>query len=118
MLRVYFSAKYSGIPVHGGTVINAVPSICSDDADDYIGKSAHASTPEKGENAITKFLSIQGNLHPLLDKLSELFPHGELNGKSCGLGFSDPGLRQMTCVLTMLNVENCSLCGAIDIRFP
>ena len=118
MLRVYFSAKYSGIPVHGGTVINAVPSICSDDAEDYIGKSAHASTPEKGENAITKFLSIQGNLHPLLNNLSELFPHGELNGKSCGLGFSDEVSGEMTCVLTMLNTENGRLCGGIDIRFP
>ena len=118
MLRVYFSAKYSGIPVHGGTVVNAVPAVCSDDVDDYIGKSAHASTPEKGENAITKFLSIQGNLHPLLDKLSELFPHGEFDGKSCGLGFSDPISGSMTCVLSMLNVENSRLCGAIDIRFP
>ena len=35
MLRVYFSAKYSGIPVRGGTVINAVPAVCSDDADAY-----------------------------------------------------------------------------------
>jgi succinyl-diaminopimelate desuccinylase len=118
MLRVYFSAKYSGIPVHGGTVINAVPSICSDDAEDYIGKSAHASTPEKGENAITKFLSIQGDLHPLLNNLSELFPHGELNGSSCGLGFSDEVSGDMTCVLTMLNTENGRLCGGIDIRFP
>ena len=118
MLRVYFSAKYSGIPVRGGTVINAVPAVCSDDADDYIGRSAHASTPEKGENAITKFLDIQGDLHPLLNRLSELFPHGELNGKSCGLGFSDPISGDMTCVLSMLNTEGGRLCGGIDIRFP
>ena len=118
MLRVYFSAKYSGIPVRGGTVINAVPAVCSDDADDYIGRSAHASTPEKGENAITKFLDIQGDLHPLLNRLSELFPHGELNGKSCGLGFSDAVSGDMTCVLSMLNSRDGRLCGGIDIRFP
>ncbi len=118
MLRVYFSAKYSGIPVRGGTVINAVPAVCSDDADDYIGRSAHASTPEKGENAITKFLDIQGDLHPLLNRLSELFPHGELNGKSCGLGFSDAVSVDMTCVLSMLNSRDGRLCGGIDIRFP
>lgn len=118
MLRVYFSAKYSGIPVRGGTVINAVPAVCSDDADDYIGRSAHASTPEKGENAITKFLDIQGDLHHLLNRLSELFPHGELNGKSCGLGFSDAVSGDMTCVLSMLNSRDGRLCGGIDIRFP
>ena len=118
MLRVYFSAKYSGIPVRGGTVINAVPAVCSDDTDDYIGRSAHASTPEKGENAITKFLDIQGDLHPLLNRLSELFPHGELNGKSCGLGFSDPISGDMTCVLSMLSTEGGRLRGGIDIRFP
>lgn len=118
MLRVYFSAKYSGIPVRGGTVINAVPAVCSDDADDYLGKSAHASTPEKGENAITKFLDIQGNLHPLLNNLSELFPHGEFNGRSCGLGFRDDISGDMTCVLSMLNARDGRLCGGIDIRFP
>ena len=118
MLRVYFSAKYSGIPVRGGTVINAVPAVCSDDANDYFGKSAHASTPEKGENAITKFLDIQGNLHPLLNNLSELFPHGEFNGRSCGLGFRDDISGDMTCVLSMLNARDGRLCGGIDIRFP
>ena len=118
MLRVYFSAKYSGISVRGGTVINAVPAVCSDDADDYFGRSAHASTPEKGENAITKFLDIQRNLHPLLNNLSELFPHGEFNGRSCGLGFRDDISGDMTCVLSMLNARDGRLCGGIDIRFP
>ncbi|MBP5431835.1 Sapep family Mn(2+)-dependent dipeptidase [Ruminococcus sp.] len=118
MLRVYFSANYYGIPVRGGTVINAVPAVCSDDADDYHGISAHASTPEKGENAITKYLSIQGNLHPLLNSLSELFPHGEFSGKSCGLGFHDEISGDMTCVLSLLNAENGRLHGGVDIRFP
>ena len=118
MLRVYFSANYSGIPVRGGTVINAVPAVCSDDEDDYHGISAHASTPEKGENAITKFLNIRGKLHPLLNSLSKLFPHGEFSGKSCGLGFSDEISGDMTCVLSLLNAENGRLHGGVDIRFP
>jgi len=118
MLRVYFSAEYSGIPVCGGTVINAVPSACRYGDTDFIGKSAHASTPEKGENAITKFLGLQGGNHPLLGGLAELFPHGEFNGASCGLGFSDPISGDMTCVLSMLNTEDGRLRGGIDIRFP
>ena len=47
--------------IEAGEVINAVPMSCSvksaSSAMFYEGKSAHASTPEKGENAITKFLA-------------------------------------------------------------
>ena len=118
MLRVYFSAEYSGIPICAGTVINAVPAVCKAGGTEYIGRSAHASTPEKGENAITKFLEIQGNTDALLSGLAKLFPHGETDGKSCGLGFSDPVSGKMTCVLSMLNSAGGKLSGGIDIRFP
>lgn len=118
MLRVYFSAPFDSGEIHGGTVINAVPSVCSYGAEDYCGKSAHASTPEKGENAITKFLDLQGTVHPLLASLSALFPHGETNGSSAGLGFFDEISGSMTCVLSMLNTDGGRLRGGIDIRFP
>ncbi|MDO4864249.1 MAG: Sapep family Mn(2+)-dependent dipeptidase, partial [Ruminococcus sp.] len=118
MLRVYFSAPFDSGEIHGGTVINAVPSVCSYGAEDYCGKSAHASTPEKGENAITKFLDLQGTVHPLLASLSALFPHGETNGSSAGLGFSDEISGSMTCVLSMLGTDGGRLRGGIDIRFP
>ena len=73
---------------------------------------------EKGNNAITEFLSCQGYLNPVLGRLSQLFPHGELNGKSCGLGFRDDISGDMTCVLSLLNTKDGRLCGGIDIRFP
>ena len=50
--------------------------------------------------------------------LNLLFPHGETDGASCGLGFSDDISGKMTCVLSMLNTKNGRLHGGIDIRFP
>lgn len=118
MLRVYFSADYDGAWVNGGEVINAVPQHCSVGDGErcatlYGGKSAHASTPEKGDNAITHFLSCEGRENKLLDGLARLFPHGEWDGKSI---FGD--ISGITCVISLLNTTENRLCGGIDIRFP
>jgi succinyl-diaminopimelate desuccinylase len=131
MLRVYFSASApENVEIKAGTVINAVPASCRFSVVEALkdgpkmtfgtveGASAHASTPEKGENAITKFLAEYGKNVPLLSGLAELFPHGETDGKSCGLGFSDDISGRMTCVLSMLSTEGGRLHGGIDIRFP
>ena len=131
MLRVYFSAPFNNGAIYDeGGVINAVPQLCSYDVrleengdvslnyGKMNGVSAHASTPEKGENAITKFLTFNNYGVPMLKKLAELFPHGEFNGKSCGLGFSDPISGEMTCVLSILYTKEGRLHGGIDIRFP
>lgn len=131
MLRVYFSAPFNNGAIYDeGGVINAVPQLCSYDVrleengdvslnyGKMKGVSAHASTPEKGENAITKFLTFNNYGVPMLKKLAELFPHGEFNGKSCGLGFSDPISGDMTCVLSILYTKDGRLHGGIDIRFP
>ena len=131
MLRVYFSAPFNNGAIYDeGGVINAVPQLCSYDVrleengdvslnyGKIKGVSAHASTPEKGENAITKFLTFNNYGVPMLKKLAELFPHGEFNGKSCGLGFSDPISGEMTCVLSILYTKEGRLHGGIDIRFP
>ncbi|MBQ8959689.1 MAG: Sapep family Mn(2+)-dependent dipeptidase [Ruminococcus sp.] len=143
MIRIRFSAPFAVgdvthqqahnlISVHGGTVINAVPESC----DFYMsvpdvgspsmitakvpGRSAHASTPEKGDNAITKYLASIGKFvtDPPLDRLAQLFPHGETNGKSCGIALSDEVSGETTCVLSMLDTEGARLTGAIDVRFP
>lgn len=131
MLRVFFSAPFNNGAIYDeGGVINAVPQLCSYDIrleengdvslnyGKIKGVSAHASTPEKGENAITKFLTFNNYGVPMLKKLAELFPHGEFNGKSCGLGFSDPISGDMTFVLSVLYTKEGRLHGGIDIRFP
>lgn len=130
MIRVHFSAPFEHGMISAGTVINAVPNLCTvnmivmtDEGPKAVwgteeGKSAHASTPEKGENAITKFLTFNNFNMPVLKTLAKLFPHGETDGSSCGLGFSDEISGRMTCVLSMLNTKEKRICGAIDIRFP
>ena len=131
MLRIYFSAPVpEGVNIEAGTVINAVPSGCKISYLEAMadgpkmnfgtidGVSAHASTPEKGENAITKFLASGVIPCRPIDELRKLFPHGEFNGSSCGLGFRDEISGDMTCVLSLLNTENGRLHGGIDIRFP
>ena len=141
MLRVFFSAEYSPnfdadngtvlVGVSGGTVINAVPGKCDfqyiSGKDDGVlasfgtveGTPAHASTPDKGENAITKLLGMRDDWESsLVSGLAKLFPHGETDGASCGLGFSDDISGTMTAVLSLLNMKDGRLSGAIDIRFP
>jgi len=138
MLRVYFSAPFDRKTTDGKyfqyflseNAINAVPnrfvySISENQCDSkseecfVSGKSAHASTPEKGENAITLFIQKYSDIL-IFRKLSELFPHGELNGISCGLGFSDELSGNMTCVLSKLELflHGTKITGGIDIRFP
>lgn len=126
MIRVYFSAPcFDDLIIVSGKIINAVPEKCvasyGNRKFSCTGKSGHASTPEKAENAITKFLDEYAEefKNPLLCRLAELFPHGETDGKSCGLGFSDDVSGRMTCVLSMLNTDKVNgLKGGIDIRFP
>ena len=143
MLRVYFSTCWSyNVEIKAGTVINAVPAACEirsaidqgvmidDDGNStritepitntlvINGVSAHASTPEKGENAITKMLASGVIAYQEIDRLNKLFPYGETDGASCGLGFSDDISGKTTCVLSMLNTEDRRLKGGIDIRFP
>lgn len=111
--------------IKGGTVVNAIPDKCAVgygdfDAKIYNGRSAHGSRPENGENAVTKFLSEFDYIDrtPALSALAKLFPHGEYDGSSCGLGFEDKISGKMTCALTQLNTNDGRLVGGIDIRFP
>lgn len=126
--------------ISGGTVINAVPGktvcVCEcgetlpesisdctvkmrDNGFEIIGKSAHGSRPELGRNTVTALLAfLSDNGCETAKRLSNAFPHGEFNGKSAGLGFSDSVSGEMTCVLTQLGYESGKITGGIDIRFP
>ena len=84
-----------------------------------IGHSAHGSRPERGYNTATAILQACVKMgFKGLENLSRIFPHGELDGKSAGLGFSDEISGAMTTVLTLLSTDGKKLCGGIDIRFP
>ena len=123
MLRIYFSAEIEEkIKIQAGEVINAVPMACAVETDCsvmlYEGKSAHASTPEKGENAITKFLADYSGNSTALNGLKQIFQHGDVEGSVI---FGDNS-QNFTCVISLLKTvekfEKCYIEGGIDVRFP
>ena len=87
------------------------------------GKSAHASTPEKGRNAITAILEmlvsldLNNNTKKLLSDILRLYPYGETDGSSLGISCSDKS-GALTCVLSLINTENGKLTFSTDTRFP
>jgi succinyl-diaminopimelate desuccinylase len=122
MLRIYFSAEISeNLTIKAGEVINAVPMACSVESDTsavlYEGKSAHASTPEKGENAITKFLSDYTGNSTAINTLKQNFQHNDFCGNAV---FGDKSA-ETTCVLSLLKTvekdEKLYIEGGIDVRF-
>ncbi len=84
------------------------------------GRAAHASTPEKGVNAVTALLSLMNRVtdEPGLRGIEKLFPFGETDGASLGLKCADES-GALTCVLSMLAIMPSGECeGTLDIRFP
>ena len=126
MVHMTFSAPFKDgeiVSVDAGMAINAIPDRCTvayKDGTSSVteGHSAHGSRPENGDNAVTKFLSGYVGNNALLLGLKKLFPHGEFDGTTCGLGFEDSVSGKMTCALTVLKTKENRLCGGIDIRFP
>lgn len=89
-----------------------------------VGKSAHASTPELGKNAVTALMALISELgladeaSELVSKLSKLFPYGETDGKSMGLKISDRLSGSLTCVLSVISYSSGQLEAKFDIRLP
>lgn len=139
----------SGVIFEGGSVPNAVPNhsrarlpsaasadvrrecgsiagveFLIDEKNDHVeidcrGKSAHASTPEAGVNALTALISLLDRVtdEPVLRGLGKLFPFGETDGAALGLKFADES-GALTCVLSRITTERGVINGVADIRFP
>lgn len=83
------------------------------------GKSAHASTPELGTNALTALLTLLAECD--IDEakaFARLFPFGETDGESCGIKCSDKESGEATTVLSMAEISGGKLICTQDIRFP
>lgn len=90
----------------------------------FKGKSAHASTPEDGKNAVTALLIYLGSLTAddgsasFFATLSSLFRYGETDGTSLGIKAKDEKSGALTFVFSMFSFENGNFEGRFDIRFP
>ena len=82
------------------------------------GKSAHASLPEGGENAVTGLIFFLSILDPAWRDLSTLCPHGETNGKSLGIACSDLVSGALTFSFDVFTYMESYFIGTFDIRFP
>lgn len=88
------------------------------------GKSAHASTPAEGYNAVTALFGLLAALPAedgtatLFASLSKLFPYGETDGKSVGVAAADEKSGALTLVLSMLSFADGKLEARFDSRFP
>lgn len=86
------------------------------------GKSAHASMPENGINAITamleliKLFPLKGKVFEYLKAINDIFPHGDFYGEKAGVQISDEISGKSTFSLNILNCEKGLVSGAFDAR--
>ncbi len=84
------------------------------------GKSAHASLPESGANAVAALLSAISEIcgDKTVSSISEIFPYGETDGLSAGIKCSDIRSGGLTSVLSVVHCSGSVLEAKLDIRFP
>lgn len=89
------------------------------------GRSEHASTPEKGCNAITALLSVlveldfaESESFFAIKSLNQLFPHGDYYGKSIGITQSDDLSGPLTLSFNIYEQTPTGLNGYFDSRTP
>ena len=89
------------------------------------GRSAHASTPHTGINAVTALISVLNKL-PLADGeqreifrgLERMFPFGETDGRSAALKIEDKESGALTLTFSKFAMNEGKISGCIDIRYP
>ena len=116
------------LSIDGGDAGNMVPAWCSavipgNDGPTAIhtkGVSAHASTPEKGENAISNMMELltsRGISGPLVEFYNRHIGHDYTGGKM-GCGFSDHESGHLTLNAGLIRTEGKNVILHLDIRSP
>lgn len=141
MLRCKITGKLPKkiLSINGGEAVNAVPAKCSarvmgehspenkiavsydNGISDIVseGVCAHASTPEKGENAVTLLLKyLAEDCGGDIKALSQLFPYGETDGTATGVKCKDDVSGALTLLLSRINGENGVFTAYCDCRYP
>ena len=90
-----------------------------------IGESAHASTPEKGTNALTALMALIEKMDladcgqlQIVKALNKMMPHGDNHGAGLGVNHEDEISGKLTLAFTMLDVTETGLKGDFDSRCP
>lgn len=89
------------------------------------GTDAHASTPEKGNNALTAMLSLltsmpfhQSEQFKKLCEIAKLYPHGDYVGEKCGVKMEDEISGALTMTLDVFKLNASGFEGTFDSRAP
>jgi succinyl-diaminopimelate desuccinylase len=88
------------------------------------GKSAHASQPERGNNAVTGLCAYLGTLNTddetasSFARVASAFAYGDTKGDSLGVAVSDEESGALTLVFSILDYHEGIIRGKFDCRFP
>ena len=82
------------------------------------GRSAHASLPETGENAVTALCEFLSILDPQWKSIIEACPHGDIFGEALGIDVEDEISGKLTYAFDLLEYDGQTIKGTFDIRFP
>lgn len=89
------------------------------------GRSAHASTPQAGVNAVTALIETlnrlpleEGKQREILRGLGRQFPFGETDGRSSGMKIQDEQSGELTLTFSKFSMNEGKISGCIDIRYP
>ena len=131
ILNFELTASLAGgdiVSIEGGDAANMVPDWCrctyrdgeEEKTLETVGRSAHASTPEKGENAISKMMAQLEELG-VKSSLVEFYRKHigmELNGAKMGCGLEDEQSGQLTLNAGVLRTSGAEATLTLDIRNP
>ena len=113
--------------ISAGTVANAVPgdayAVIGENRFSVTGRTAHASAPHKGVNAVALLSEVLLSSGLLSESDAEKFRFlkeaGEdIRGASLGTAYSDDEFGPLTSAASVLRLRGRSLIQTFDIRFP
>lgn len=87
------------------------------------GTAAHSADPDAGNNAATAMLQflakLPGEDFAMVQKLHDIFPHGDRHGKAAGIYGSDDESGEISVSFNILNIDEAgNLFAVVDSRTP
>lgn len=108
-----------------GAVLTADTAENGDITISCVGRSAHASTPQAGINAVTALITVlnrlplrEGQQREIFRGLEDVFPFGETDGRSAALKIGDEKSGELTLTFSKFAMQDGKISGCVDIRYP